>query len=98
MHSQSFIINSLQPPSSPPVKRGWGSDHKGVHNSGSNNVGTEDRAQAQAFMDTWTWDDLANAGYSEILANAEGRFQPQLVDSYASNVEQNQCNKFSSRH
>ena len=89
MHSQPFIINSLQPPSSPPVKRGWGSDHKGVHNSGSNNVGTEDRAQAQAFMDTWTWDDLANA---------EGRFQPQLVDSYASNVEQNQCNKFSSRH
>ncbi|MHB8301756.1 MAG: DNA methyltransferase [Acidobacteriaceae bacterium] len=45
-----------------------------------NNVGTEDRAQAQAFTDTWTWDDLANAGYSEILANAEGRFQPQLVE------------------
>jgi DNA modification methylase len=44
------------------------------------NIGSEDRAQAQAFMDTWTWDDLANAGYSEILANAEGRFQPQLVE------------------
>ncbi len=24
-----------------------------------NNIGTEDRAQAQAFMDTWTWDDHA---------------------------------------
>jgi len=45
-----------------------------------NNVGKEDRAQAQAFTDTWTWDDLANAGYSDLLANAEGRFQPQLVE------------------
>ncbi len=45
-----------------------------------NNVGAEDRAQAQAFTDTWKWDDLANEGFSEILANAEGRFQPQLVD------------------
>ena len=44
------------------------------------NIGNEDRAQAQAFTDTWTWDDLATAGYSEILANAEGRFQPQLVE------------------
>ena len=25
-----------------------------------NNIGTEDRAQAQAFTDTWTWDDHAN--------------------------------------
>ena len=31
-------------------------------------------------MDTWTWDNLANAGYSEILGNAEGQFQPQLVE------------------
>jgi len=45
-----------------------------------NNIGNEDRAQAQAFMDTWTWDDLANTGYIEILANADGRFQSQLVD------------------
>jgi len=34
MHIQPFIINNLQPPSSPPVKRGRGSDHEGVHNSG----------------------------------------------------------------
>jgi DNA modification methylase len=45
-----------------------------------NNIGGEDRAQAQAFIDTWVWDDRANAGYSEILENADGRFQPQLVD------------------
>ena len=45
-----------------------------------NNIGDEDRAQAQAFTDTWKWDDRANAGYREILANEEGRFQPQLVE------------------
>lgn len=45
-----------------------------------NNVGEEDRAQAQAFMDTWTWDDRAIAGYDEILANAHARFRPRLVD------------------
>jgi DNA modification methylase len=45
-----------------------------------NNVGGEDRAQAQAFTDTWTWDDLANVGYPEILANDKGRFQKQLVE------------------
>ena len=28
-----------------------------------NNIGTEDRAQAQAFTDTWTWDDHANQCY-----------------------------------
>lgn len=45
-----------------------------------NNIGVEDRAQAQAFIDTWRWDDLANAGYSEILENVDGRFQFQLVE------------------
>jgi len=45
-----------------------------------NRVGKEDRAQAHAFIDTWTWDDLAIAGYEEILANDKGRFQPQLVE------------------
>lgn len=44
-----------------------------------NNIGQEDRAQAKAFTDTWIWDDLAISGYDEILANAEGRFQPRLV-------------------
>ena len=37
-----------------------------------NNIGTEDRAQAQAFMDTWTWDDHANQCYEEILTNKNG--------------------------
>lgn len=45
-----------------------------------NNVGEEDRAQAQAFTDTWTWDDLAIAGRDELIDNPDGRFQPRLVE------------------
>lgn len=45
-----------------------------------NNIGGEDRAQAQAFIDTWIWDEDANAGYEEILANEQGRFPSQTVD------------------
>src|ERR1043166_1827258 len=44
------------------------------------NVGGEDSAQAQAFMDTWTWDDLSIKGRDEILSNADGRFQPRLIE------------------
>ena len=53
---------------------------KRTYNQIYNNVGMEDRAQAQAFVDTWVWDDLAIAGYNEIIDNAHGRFQPRLVD------------------
>ncbi len=45
-----------------------------------NNIGGEDRAQAQAFIDTWIWDEHAIAGHDEIISNARGRFQPQLVE------------------
>lgn len=45
-----------------------------------NNIGGEDRAQAQAFTDTWIWDDYAITGFDEILNNANGRFKPQSVD------------------
>jgi site-specific DNA-methyltransferase (adenine-specific) len=45
-----------------------------------NNIGAEDRAQAQAFVDTWIWDDYAIKGFDEIIANAEGRFSAQLVE------------------
>ena len=45
-----------------------------------NNIGGEDRAQAQAFVDTWEWDEQANAGFQEILANDKGQFAPQTVD------------------
>ena len=48
-----------------------------------NNIGGEaDRAQAQAFMDTWEWGDEAEDGLSYItnVANLNnGRFTPQTV-------------------
>ncbi|MEJ7846530.1 MAG: DNA methyltransferase [Pyrinomonadaceae bacterium] len=34
-----------------------------------NNIGTEDRAQAQAFMDTWTWDDHAIECRDDVISN-----------------------------
>ncbi len=46
-----------------------------------NNVGSEDRAQAQAFLDTWVWDERADTGFTEILQNASGRFPSHLSNS-----------------
>ncbi|WP_281438447.1 DNA methyltransferase [Synechococcus sp. C9] len=43
------------------------------------NQGKEDQAQAQAFIDTWTWDDHANQGLGEIQENTQGRFTAQLI-------------------
>ncbi len=37
-----------------------------------------DRAQAQAFTDTWTWYDHANQCYEEILTNKNGVPPQQL--------------------
>ena len=48
-----------------------------------NNLGKEDQAQAQAFIDTWTWDDYANQGLAEILENYQGRFTAQSIDLIA---------------
>jgi DNA modification methylase len=44
-----------------------------------NDVGKEDAAQAQAFVDTWTWDDHADEGFQEITANEKGRCSPRTV-------------------
>lgn len=45
-----------------------------------NNIGKEDKAQAQAFVDTWTWDDHANQGLLEIQQNYLGHFTSQSID------------------
>ncbi|MEA5470973.1 DNA methyltransferase [Spirulina sp. 06S082] len=45
-----------------------------------NNLGKEDRGQAQAFIDTWTWDDRANQGLVEIQENYLGSFTSQSID------------------
>lgn len=47
------------------------------------NVGKEDQAQAQAFIDTWVWDDYANQGLAEIQQNYLGHFTAQSIDLIA---------------
>jgi DNA modification methylase len=45
-----------------------------------NNIGTEDAAQAQAFIDTWTWDEAAEKGLDLIVNDDRGVFTSQSVD------------------
>src|SRR4051812_24083978 len=45
-----------------------------------NNVGSEDLAQEQAFIDTWTWDDHAREGFPEIISNATGHCTVAIVE------------------
>lgn len=44
-----------------------------------NNIGKEDAAQAQAFIDTWTWDAAAEKGFDEITSNNGGVFTSQSI-------------------
>ncbi|WP_254174789.1 DNA methyltransferase [Planktothrix pseudagardhii] len=44
-----------------------------------NNIGSEDKAQAQAFIDTWEWDDHAIHGLEEITTNYHGLFTQQCI-------------------
>lgn len=44
-----------------------------------NNIGAEDLAQSQAFVDTWLWNEIAISGYAEILSNELGRFTVRMV-------------------
>ena len=44
-----------------------------------NNIGNEDKAQAQAFLDTWTWDTIAEQGYNEIITNYNRVFTKQSI-------------------
>src|ERR1039458_2041088 len=70
VHSETVDLCYIDPPF----------NSKRNYNQIYNNIGDEDRAQAQAFTDTWTWDEHAIAGHGEIIANDHGRFQSQLVD------------------
>lgn len=45
-----------------------------------NNIGKDDQAQAQAFIDTWTWNELALSGFQEIITNYEGRYTRQTIE------------------
>lgn len=45
-----------------------------------NNIGSEDKAQAQAFTDTWTWDEYSIKGYDEIVDNSNNIVTKQCVE------------------
>jgi DNA modification methylase len=45
-----------------------------------NNIGKEDAAQAQAFVDTWTWNSIASEGFEEITSNKNGIFTKQSIN------------------
>lgn len=46
-----------------------------------NNIGgEEDKAQEQAFVDTWQWDTKASDGFEEITFNNGGRFTKQAIE------------------
>jgi DNA modification methylase len=45
-----------------------------------NNIGNEDKAQAQAFIDTWTWDNEAIKGFGLIQENYNGLFTKQSIE------------------
>ena len=45
-----------------------------------NNVGGEDRAQAQAFTDTWVWDSEAEEGWAQIISNHGNKFGHKTIE------------------
>lgn len=45
-----------------------------------NNLGKEDQAQAQAFVDTWTWDTRAIEGFDDICSNRRGILTKQTIE------------------
>ena len=45
-----------------------------------NNIGKEDKAQAEAFVDTWVWDNVAQQGFEEIIINYNGLFNVQSIE------------------
>ncbi|MBB1125908.1 DNA methyltransferase [Thiospirillum jenense] len=45
-----------------------------------NNVGKEDAAQAQAFIDTWTWNELAELGWLDITQTRQSDYTRQTIE------------------
>ncbi|MBB1126932.1 DNA methyltransferase [Thiospirillum jenense] len=45
-----------------------------------NNIGKEDTAQAQMFIDTWTWNQLADLGLRDITQNNQSSYTRQTIE------------------
>ncbi len=43
-----------------------------------NNIGSEDKAQTQAFVDTWLWGEAANMAFQEIVKNKDQVYTPEV--------------------
>lgn len=50
------------------------------HNLIYNNAWQDDRAQNQAFIDTWEWNERAREGLNEILENKRGRYTSKTIE------------------
>ena len=53
---------------------------KRTYNQIYNNIGKEDAAQAQAFLDTWTWNLQAQESFEDIIANTYKVSTKQSID------------------
>ena len=53
---------------------------KRTYNQIYKNLGQEDKGQAQAFIDTWTWDMRAENGFVEIVSNYKRVFTEQSIN------------------
>jgi site-specific DNA-methyltransferase (adenine-specific) len=49
-----------------------------------NNIGKEDIAQSQSFIDTWTWDNAAKTAFNEILLNTNQIHTKQTISLISS--------------
>ena len=84
----NLTLRKTPPPSPSPERRGEsqtsppalpGKGDGGLGRS-YNNIGKEDKAQAQAFTDTWTWDDRANEGFDAIIQNSDKLMTTQMIE------------------
>lgn len=69
MKDESVDLSYIDPPF----------NSKRNYNQIYNNVGIDDSAQAQAFVDTWTWDSTAEQGFAEIISNYNRVFTKQSI-------------------
>jgi site-specific DNA-methyltransferase (adenine-specific) len=53
---------------------------KRTYNQIYNNTGLEDKAQSQAFIDTWEWDDAAEKGFNELISGGNGLYTLQTIN------------------
>ncbi len=69
--SESVDLCYIDPPFN--SKRDYNQIYKRINDE-------KDLAQAQAFKDTWVWDDRAREGQQELISNAGSRFSSETIE------------------